>query len=308
MVERLARHCRRKEGVPFLMTARDLEVLRALSRYRLLRTSQVKRLLFPDTSLQVPRRRLKLMYQNGFTERVTPLLLPGKGSAEEVYELAQAGEEMLRSLGDELVSFASDELKRVFVDHTLAISEFRLKLELGLRGHPLVELERFTPDCELRRQLRQGVPNPLRNGESVLYPDAVIVLHGKNERASERGLYFLEIDMGSEPLKVLHGKAGAYDLFHRRGLHRGFGDFRTFRVLLQVSSSQRGANVRKGLTGTPGEGLVWVTDVEQVTETTILGEPIWTDAKGSQRALVRREWAQLAGPSLSSVLHTPPPG
>lgn len=298
MGERLARHERRKEGVPFLMTARDLELLRALNRYRLLKTSQVRRLLFAATfDLQVARRRLKLLYQNGYVERVTPLLLPGKGSAEEVYELARAGEEVLQSLGDEVVSFASDEVKRLFVEHTLAVSEFRLKLELGLRGHPVVELERFTPDCELKRQLRRGGVHPLRGEGLVLFPDAVIILRGKGELAAERGLYFLEVDMGSESLKVLQEKAAAYDLYRRRRMQRGFGDFGTFRVLLETASRQRAENIRRSLAGSAGEELVWVAETSQVNERAILGEPIWVDSQGNRRPLVKRELTQPGEPA-----------
>ncbi len=63
----------RQPGVPFVLTERDIEMLKVINRYRYLRTGQIKRLVFPDNaSLQSTRRRLRGLYHNGSMNRMVP--------------------------------------------------------------------------------------------------------------------------------------------------------------------------------------------------------------------------------------------
>ena len=56
----------RQPGLSFLVTERDIEILKVINRYRYLRTGQIKRLIFADnSSLQSTRRRLRFLFHNG---------------------------------------------------------------------------------------------------------------------------------------------------------------------------------------------------------------------------------------------------
>jgi hypothetical protein len=73
---------------------RDLEILRALWRYRFLLTSQIAREWWPGKSLWAAQRRMMLMTAAGWVTRFRPRLSMGKH--EFVYQLARKGFELAR--------------------------------------------------------------------------------------------------------------------------------------------------------------------------------------------------------------------
>ena len=68
---------------------RDLEILRALWRYRFLLTSQIAREWWPGKSLWAAQRRMMLMTAARWVTRFRPRL--SKGKHEFVYQLARKG-------------------------------------------------------------------------------------------------------------------------------------------------------------------------------------------------------------------------
>jgi hypothetical protein len=75
--------------------ARDLEILRALWRYRFLLTSQIARQWWPGKSLYAAQRRLLRMTAAGWVVRFRPRL--SKGKHEWIYQLAGRGFELART-------------------------------------------------------------------------------------------------------------------------------------------------------------------------------------------------------------------
>ncbi|MEX0993591.1 MAG: replication-relaxation family protein [Solirubrobacterales bacterium] len=69
--------------------ARDLEIIRALWRYRFLLTSQIAREWWPGKSLYAAQRRLLRMTAAGWVTRFRPRL--SKGMHEWIYQLARKG-------------------------------------------------------------------------------------------------------------------------------------------------------------------------------------------------------------------------
>lgn len=292
-------------GGNFRLTDRDFEILKAVNRYRYLRTGQVKRLFFSEAvSPQTARRRLKNLADSGFRYlgRIEPYVQIGKGNAENAWYLDRGGEELLRAYKVPLASYSrkkSGKVKHHFLAHALDLSEFRVTLELALREYPFVELGRFIADFELKDHTEKAVGmavfrlykelrHPVdRSRTYVVHPDALIILRGKGEYHSFQRLYFLEIDRGTETLSVLRDKVVGYSLYLSEGVYRKFGKFDRFRVLFQVPSPTRAENLRKELTGTDGSDLVLITDVAQVTEDALLTKPIWKDVGGNAMALLR---------------------
>jgi hypothetical protein len=290
----------REPAVAFALTARDLDILRAVHRCRYLKTSQIQRLVFPDCrTVQSARRRLKYLYHNGYLGRVAPLLVFGKGGGETAYYLDRPGAELLAGEGDPSLAVArAGRVQHRFLEHALDLAEFRVQLERALLAHPVVTLQRFTADFELkahteaaigkkRYQLYDDVVHPTNRQRYIVYPDALIVLQGKDAFADFRRLFFLEIDRGSEGLHVIRDKVIGYNLYRRLDVYKKFGPFDRFRVLLQTSSPRRAAHLRTALTDLEGADLVWLTDVFQVREQTLLAAPIWTDSAGVARTLLK---------------------
>lgn len=88
---------------------RDLEILRALWRYRFLLTSQIAREWWPGKSLYAAQRRLLRMTAAGWVERFRPRL--SKGKHEWVYQLARQGFELCKVYWHASGPFISSEAK-----------------------------------------------------------------------------------------------------------------------------------------------------------------------------------------------------
>ncbi|MBI5186178.1 MAG: hypothetical protein HZA01_10705 [Nitrospinae bacterium] len=60
-----------------------MEILKAVNRYRYLRSGEIERLIFAENgTTQSAHRRLKYLFHNHYLGRIQPLIRPGKGSAE----------------------------------------------------------------------------------------------------------------------------------------------------------------------------------------------------------------------------------
>jgi hypothetical protein len=296
----LPKHERATKRVAFVLTDRDVEILRAVNRYRYLRTGQIRRLVFPEnTTEQSARRRLKYLFHNGYLGRVMPFVRVGEGSSETAYYLDRAGRDILQQGGEEIAAYAAGgQVKHQFLDHALDISEFRVHLELALADHPAVEIHRFTADFEVkahttdavgkrRYKLFDEVAHPVSKESYVVYPDALIVLRGKGSLEQYQRLYFVEIDRGTEGLNVIKDKIIGYSLYLKQNVFAKFGKFKGFVVLFQTNSKKRADNIRHFLTGVDGAELVWITDASQVTQETIATAPIWQDHERKARAILK---------------------
>lgn len=277
--------------VNFVLTERDLAILEALGRYRYLRTGQVSRLIFPDSkTVQSARRRLKYLYHAGYIGRIQPMTDSALGHAEMAYFLEPAGAELLDD--DSLPRFSRKGMvKPLFLRHALDVSEFRINLEIAVGGLPDITLHRAVMDFELkshtenavgrrRYRLFDEVLDPIGKRKLVVHPDMLFVLKAEtmDGRVFQR-LFFVEIDRGTEGLRVIADKLTGYHLYKREGVFRKFGDFSDFRVLLQTNSAKRAKNIHD-LTGKfDGAVDAWVVADRLVNEETILHGLIWSKPK-----------------------------
>ena len=289
----------KREDVSFTLTERDINILRAVNRYRFLQTSQIQRLIFPENKTkQATARRLKYLFHGGYLGRLQPYVIPGKGGAEFAYFLDKQGRILLIDLGEDVTIFKkSRQVQTPFLQHALDLSEFRLNVELALQDHPFVELGRFICDFEMKRhtdnatrlkryKLYDELHNPLTKERYVVYPDGMMIVQGKGEDADERRLYFIEIDRGTETLGTVRKKVIGYNLYQQENVHLKFGKFTNFVVLIQTGSQKRAANIRKQLVDQSGSEFVYVTSVEEVSASTIFREPIWLNHNGEKDFLL----------------------
>lgn len=293
---------RQSGGVRFQLVDRDIEILQALNRYRFLQTGQIRTLLFPqNTTLQSTQRRLKYLYHNKYINRIIPLFQVGQGSPETAYYLDKKGIALLEDQGEEIGSYARPgQISFQYLTHSLAISQFRVNLEVALKDHPIIELHRFVADYEIKGQteaaigkhkykLFDQVQHPISKESYTVYPDALIILKTKPDQKPYQRLLFLEQDQGTESLTRIKEKTTGYALYKKQDIFKKFGKFDTFTVLVITTSERRAANMRHFLTDVDGSDLVLITDAKKITAETILSELIWMDSKLELRAIVKRK-------------------
>lgn len=296
----LSKHKREPSGIKFVLTDRDIEILKAVNRCRYLKTSQIKKLVFADNkTIQPTRRRLKYLYHNKFLDRVVPFVQIGKGEAETAYFLDKEGTELLKDSEEEIYVYSkTGQVKHHFLSHALGISEFRINLEIALKNHTVIDLKRFTADFEIKAHTKEAVgkkiyklfdevTHPINKGRYIVYPDALIVFQGKGKYSEYQKLFFLEIDRGTEGLSRIQNKIVGYHIYFQQKIFTKFGKFKDFTILLQTNSTKRAQNIRKSLTDLNGTQFLWITTHNKANEKTILHNPIWQDHELNMRSLLK---------------------
>lgn len=294
------REKRQPRSIRCKLTERDLAILLTLNRYRYLRTNQVKRLIFQhNTTLQSTRRRLRCLFHNGYIGVITPFVKAGQGSGESAYYIDKAGMNLLEEYGEPVRAFPkSGKVRHFFLNHALDLSEFHLLLELALRNHPKIRLSRFVCDYEVKSHLDgttgnkafalyDEVTHPVNRQRYVVHPDALIVLQGTGDLEKYQKLYFLEIDRGTERLEIVRNKVIGYNTYLQKRIFTKYGKFDDFQVLIQTNSAKRAENIRKNLTDQEGADFVWVTNVGQINEKSVLNEPVWLDHDWKLRSVLK---------------------
>lgn len=204
----------------FRLTARDLDVLELVFRYRHLSADHV-RALTPGSGQQLGRR-LAGLFHHGYLARYAPLdrmrFELNAGSPVMAYGLDTRGWRTLQQHGrvqaeDEADGLESPTWRKEytrrmgqFLEHHLGISNFRCVLELALRdgGGRGLSLLDWNQTTAIRGEVT------LRDKERTVYrvnPDAYFSI-----RDSSGGIrnYFLEFDSGSEEQRRIEAKLRAY--------------------------------------------------------------------------------------------------
>src|SRR3954469_6667146 len=134
---------------PMVLTPRDLLILRAVHRHRLLRSTHL--IALSDGSRQATLRRLQLLFHHGYLDRPAMQLdWYATGSEPLVYALGNRGVEVLETEGEVRRGIRWDtknrNLSRVFLHHTLAVAEIMVAFEVDCRSREGV---RFIPPQEV---------------------------------------------------------------------------------------------------------------------------------------------------------------
>lgn len=280
---------------------RDIKILKTLNDYRYLNTSQVHRLIFSDNKTpQSARRRLQALYHHSYIGRLAPYVQAGKTSADFVYYLDKVGEEACIENGYKVRKWPKRKnVKHLFLNHSIAISEFRINLDMAISKKNDMCLETFIPDYEMksiqdrelgenRYKLFSKVFHPVQKKFYVVYPDALIIFSKKQPNGkTEKALYYLEIDRGTESLSVIRDKIIGYNIHLKNEIFKKYGNFQRFRVLVQTRKKKRAENIINVLQETEGHELALVTTASEVNEISILDGQIWKNTNGDIKRILR---------------------
>jgi len=295
----LAQYKREPARISFQLTDRDVEILKALNRYRYMRTGQVHELLFSENgALQSARRRLRNLYHHRYIGRAQPYVQVGKPKPEITYFLDQKGRQVLREHGEVVRHWRKgNEVKYLFLEHALALTTFRIKLEKAVAAIEGATLDRFIPDFDMRAEaekyvglkrytLYREVINPANRKTYIVHPDALIELTISRDGKSATRLIFVEIDQGTQGLERIRDKLTGYHLYHEQKLFEQFGPFSSFLLLFQAPSQRRADAIFNGLLDHVGAPLVRVAAAAELSVESILTRPVWKDMKGEMKSVV----------------------
>jgi hypothetical protein len=249
----------------FQVTRRDLEILRHVAEHRFIRSEWIIKLV--GGSKQHLIRRLNLLYHHGYLDRPRCQLdyYHEGGSKSLVYGLASRGAGRLRRDLDmpfERMDWTTRNkgVGRLFLEHTLMVSDFMAALELNSRQRPDVRLL-FTHELPQpkgpenhREPFRWTVDLPGKRRVGVV-PDKVFALEVTHpDGRIERTHHFLEADRATMPIErhdlrqscVLR-KLKSYEGTYATGIHRTRLGAERFRVLIVTPQTTRAQNIREAV-------------------------------------------------------------
>ncbi|NUM53501.1 MAG: replication-relaxation family protein [Candidatus Hydrogenedentes bacterium] len=272
--------------------SRLLDLLMDMAEYRVLSASQVTHLRF--SRLRSARRRMQQLCGRRFVK-----LLPGQsggGRPENVYGLAKGGYELLVSQGrisgdGSYDKFGGESLLNQ-LSHHLLLNWTRVHLVEACRQNSRLESFLLASKSPLVGRSADGSSLvadkvTLVTGEEPvgLAPDAVFIM--KHKRSTEATLFFLEIDMGTEPgrrtdrgVSSIEDKVKRYKAYFRSGQYKTKYEaqwhvpLRGFRTLFMTSTPQGARSISDLLRQMKPSGFCWVTSREQMVAQGISGN-IW---------------------------------
>ncbi len=222
------------------LTGRDHDIIKLVHRHRFLRSHHIATLL--GGSEQQIVRRLQLLFHHGYLERPRAQVkfVERGGSQPIAYGLGKKGGALLRrEFGITVNAGAWSEknhaIGRVFLDHTLLVSEIMVTLELACRQHDIRLLhadELSLPSFRWWAKLQGGI-------KLGVEPDAIFALEYTDEKgAVQRPYFFLEADRGTMPVirkKLIQTsffrKLLAYEATWTNKIHQRHLNIPRFRVL-----------------------------------------------------------------------------
>ncbi len=192
----------RRNGIGLRLQPRDVELLRAVARLRVARTSDLAVLCFGGVRRDTAKSRLRVLFDGGYLNVSSP-----DQAVENLYSLGPRGRVLMTDLGEPAAA-----VPRGGLAHHLGI--VGTWVALSSIGIPGLGLELARADWELRSEFgKQGL---------AVVPDLFAVLSVGPARLA----LAVEVDLGTEPLRVLRAKVRAYDRLLRaeHGLF-GWPDF-----------------------------------------------------------------------------------
>jgi hypothetical protein len=239
--KRLPRFKRAPREVDFVLTTRDLEILKTVKSFRLMTSAHIQALA--DGSNQGVLRRLQKLFHAGYLDRLSPRPRYGEGSSKMVYAITNKG---IRYLQKEGViaeasqtdwNFQNRTLHEFSIAHTLLISHIRAVLTAACRLHPDLEILFWREGPSTQDAIEVALPE--RYQRVPIAPDAFFGIQDPKGRM----YFFLEADRGTMTVKRFHLKLQAYAAYWQEKKQQEKFGIKNFRVLTVTTSPVRQSNL-----------------------------------------------------------------
>jgi len=272
------RGCKRKStGV--VLTQRDLGIFKLLESIVVI-TRKSLQLFFEWQCTSDVNRRLSKLVEAGYLKR---RFLPShSGNGPAIYLLGPAGiNEVQPPHGGELLIRRSQRIKKVAesqLRHELELSGFACRILKALQLGPDSGFLQWKAEDEIREMcnLQDEV------GDVDLKPDAFLSYLVNQLQYNA----FLEIDLGTEPLRRIAKKLHYYQAFRASGLFQSRFEQRAFRLLIVTNSTARMRNIAQLLF--PCADLKVFVGTLSVTVEDLLFNPCWL-SPGATREVALHE-------------------
>lgn len=276
---KMPRNWRVDNPPPMRLMERDIEILKAVHEFRIVRGDQLQALYFGSQS--TASYRLSRLYQHGFLDRHFLPTLGGLASSPALYTLGRRGADVLRRVldcgpKDIRKPPNNQELSPLFLEHLLQINDFRVAVTVAARDQGYA-LEMWLDDYQLKAAYDRVVIQTLqaRRRTVSLIPDGYCVLQVPQGRAC----FFLELDRGTMTRARFRDKVLAYQAYIASGQYEKRYGTRSLRVLTVTSGPKRLENLKEEAEQARGGRVFWFTTTERISPGTVLSKPIWNLAE-----------------------------
>lgn len=277
---RLPRYRRASTPPPMQLTARDIRVVTWVYEMRFLTREQVQNLEFSPSTASYCKRRLALLYHNGYVDRKFIPSVGSFGSTRAVYCLTTKGARLVaHEMGSELRVLdwrkRSTHRELYFLKHTLGINDFRICM-IRAADHLKFALD-WTDERTLRRlEARDYVADPKIAGSRLaVVPDGYFRLA---RDGAEVG-FALELDRATVEEKPFKAKVRTYGEWKRSGLYRKRYGLNSLRVLFVLAPNPRDphrlARMKRWTEAEGGRSLFWFASLDALAPMSILEARIW---------------------------------
>jgi len=259
-----------KSPAQLVLTDRDLAILEMVFSYGGCSVAHVQKRWFPTSGARsAAYDRVNRLVEAGYLIGHRLPSQTGQGSGKLFLTTGSAARPVLAKLLN-----CSSALQRqtrastpAFLNHELAIVDFRLALELAVEASKLFTDLEWTPEWELRRR-PVTVTDPVAQASIPLIADGAFTLTLRDRSEQE---FLLEVDMATLAAKRLRSKLRGYLVWAKQ---------HPVPVLWAAASADRAmaiadfaAEEAKRLGADPT--IFWVTTQPSVNEKTVLAERIW---------------------------------
>lgn len=256
------------------LTNRDMRILERLTDYRLLTREQIQRLEFSPTSTTACKRRLGLLYHNGYVGRLALPINNAYGATRVVYFIDRLGSNALSVAhrNEQRPPARTVEASPIFLEHTLDVADVRIAFELAC-----VSLSydfAWISEGDLRRAGVRVRLSVSADRHATTIPDGLLAITASGECDS----FAVEVDRGTV----------SEDRMRRR--FRGYGEWSShptlpatvgsdsLRVLIVVTANGRDRkrleHLKTWCEAEGGRSLFWFTSFDAATPN-IITTPVW---------------------------------
>jgi hypothetical protein len=271
------RHERQINPNPMRLTERDIAVIEAVNRFRVLKQEQLQALFFGSKA--TAQFRLEKLYDHGYLERKFLPVMLGQGRSPTLYVLDRKGAELLRvERGyDDLVWYStSKDLKTEFLEHTIAINDVMVAISVACNRLGFT-LEQWHGENDLKASYDHVIikgAGGKRERVPVL-PDSYFTIVAYERRNH----FFLELDRGTMATSRFKTKVQAYLAYHESGGYEKRYGTKSLRVLTVIAGSSSGekrlVNLKTTTESVGGKRRFWFVTASNLKAETVLSSPIW---------------------------------
>jgi hypothetical protein len=305
--KRLPKKTRAKKPPAFQMTERDIELVRAVSKYRYLYVEQYF-WLFPNDSQRGLLNRLRYLYHNRYLNRV---LQVDSLARKIIYAMTEKGARLLAEhdkVSREEIPWQRhlNQVSMSHIQHLLSVNDVVISLQSDfaekLRQGAISKFKVIPGDPDLHKLSVTFLNRDGARYIASVIPDAVVGIIFPN---NEIGMFFVEVDRATMTINRWESKVAVYHEYSRSKELRDRFHTSWFIVLTVTTSDKRILSLSERTVALGGKRAFWYTTSDKIEPGSVLNR-IWVRA--SDLFQLRNERTEplstFRNASLTSILDT----